>query len=458
MKKIFLLIIILLIFIFLNLNTGYQFKVELNIDNIPACEIDENIAKNIEAKLLNIKNIKKVIFISSEHGCNIYIKLYPICFNRNKIFQKIVNTTNSFMQEHNEIKSINYIDNYDTNYQYLIVITSKNNYFELKKFADEIRDKLLNLKISNDIKIYGLQQKAAYIYFTSNDLVKYNLEIEDIKNIIKNQNEKKNYITNYKNENFYPISIENKIKSIDDIKKITLNFKDKNFITNFGDIFKIEETIKIPKENNVIYKNKEAIVVAVSKKFGCPIFLLKYFLNKNNNCEIEILNIKNYKTIDLFFNSNYQAQNYKPQNKNDIYFFNKSPYKKDNFDESFKNRITVFTKNPNNYKEIIENNHQFTTKNLQINLKLNNYKINKYNISNKEIFNTISSQNEGLICDYYFENSDKIEIILKNNQQDNFIFSKKYKTLIDLNEIITGSLNEKHNIILRKNGKIFNKI
>lgn len=456
MKKTILLIIFLLIFIFLNTNKGYQFKIEMKTENLSTNEIDKNIAKNIERKLLNIKEIKDIVLFSNEFGCNIYIKLFPFYFQKEKILQKITNETENFSKDFKEIKNINYIDNYDQNYQYFIVITAKNNYFKLKKIADETLDKLLNSKIVNDIKIYGLQQKVNYIYFNSSDLLNYNFEIEDIKNIIKNHNQTKNSLINNKKENFYPTNIENKIKSIEDIKKITINFKDKNFTTNFNNIFKIEQKTKNPKENNIIFNNKDAIVLVISKKFYCPIFLLEQILKKDNDYEISILNIKDYKKIDLFFNDNYQAQNFEPINNNDLYFFNKSPHNKNEFNESIKNRLTIYTKNPNKYINLAHNNTFLTpSKNLQINYEINNYKINEYNLSNKEIFNALISQSEGLICDYYYQNGDEIEIILKNNNQDNFIYSKKYKILINLDEITKSNLQQEYFILSRKNGKIY---
>jgi multidrug efflux pump subunit AcrB len=60
---------------------------------------------------------------------------------------------------------------------------------------------LLNLKIANDIKKYGIQQKVNYIYFNSNDLIKYNLELEDIKNLIKEKNRTRDVVLKYENEN-----------------------------------------------------------------------------------------------------------------------------------------------------------------------------------------------------------------------------------------------------------------
>lgn len=456
MKKILLIVLIVFLLLFsLNINKGYQFKIELKTLYLSPVDIDKSIAINIEKELLKIKEIKELSLLSSEFGCNLYIKLQPFEFNRIKVLTKIKNKIDSFKEAHREILQINYIDNYDLNYQYLLIITSNNDYFKLKQNADYIEDRLLNLKIVNDIKKFGIQQKANYIYFSSNDLIKYNISLEEIKNLIKNQNQVKSFVLKNEFDNYYPINIKNNIKSINDIKKIVINFKDKNFTTFFDNIFIIKEEIKTPSENKVVYNNNDAIAFLISKRYPYPLVFLKFFFQHEKEYKINIFKINKYEKIDLYFNSNAYIQEVMDIDKDNIYFFSKSPHNKYGFDEMVKNRLTIYTKNPKNIiKHLEKNNLLLPVKNLQFNYSINGFKMNEYNITQTELLNSILAQNEGLICDYYYKNDERIEIVLKNKNADNFIYSKKYKILIDLNSLIDTELKNEYILILRKNREI----
>lgn len=461
-KYIFLIILsVFTIVSFLFLNDGYDFKIELEINDLKVSDIDKNIAKNFEDELLKIKNIRKLYLISSEYGCNIYIKLSYLPLNKSETYQKITNKVNYLSSNFKEIEKINFIDNYKLNYQFFIVLTN-NNYDILKAQYNDVLEKLLSLKLFNDIKIYGLEQRANYIYFSSDDLVNYDLDIKNIKTLIRNENQTKNLIIKNTNFQFYPLNLNTNLKTIDDLKNIRINFKDKNFSAKFDDVFEFEEKLKYPSKTKVYYKNKRAIVFEISKKFPYPIWIIKKCLD-NKNCDFDYLKIKKYKKIDLFLenNSNIEKtidfckkiQN-ETGNKDNLYFIAKNPHFSGEFDEVYKNKITIYTKKP---KEILKKYKNFTkennNKNMNIIYQIDNYNLNKYEISKEDLYDTIKTQNDGLICDYYWKNDEKIEIILKNKTSQGDIYSKKYKILIDKNQFIKEDFKKDYFYIIRTNSK-----
>ena len=89
-----------------------------------------------------------------------------------------------------------------------------------------------------------------------------------------------------------------------------------------------------------------------------------------------------------------------------------------------------------------------------ISYKYNQSDLNSYFITNKELTENILANSEGLICDYYYEDSKRIKIILKNIQNSDFIYSKKYKNLINLSSLLTKDIKEKYIFIIRKDGNI----
>lgn len=139
MKKtiIILAIISILIIIFYSTKTKHDIKISIEIENKTAKEIDEIIAKNIENKLLNLKEIKEVILISNDFGCNIYIKFKPFY---KKDIGKIQRKIEPFLNDLDFINSIDYDENYNKNYLYLIITTNSNNYNDLEKLSNHKRN------------------------------------------------------------------------------------------------------------------------------------------------------------------------------------------------------------------------------------------------------------------------------------------------------------------------------
>jgi hypothetical protein len=84
----------------------------------------------------------------------------------------------------------------------------------------------------------------------------------------------------------------------------------------------------------------------------------------------------------------------------------------------------------------------------------NNMDLNGYFFGKEELTQNLIANNEGLFCDYYFNNTKRTKIILKNKEKTDFVYSKKFKSLLDTKMLLKKELKEKPVIIVRKNGKI----
>jgi len=201
------------------------------------------------------------------------------------------------------------------------------------------------------------------------------------------------------------------------------------------------------------------------KKMSLGLVFHKYFLFSGmiakfflKDYEVEFINPNSKKRVEYYLNDNYsieQTFEYLKSNfESGLFFIGLNLPKIGNFetfDEIKTNRIAGFVdenkKTHNNKKE-----KPFLKSILGVDYKINDFKLSIYGLSKKELRNFLLAFYEGLVCDYYWEDHDMVEIILKTN--DNFIYSKKMKTLFSSNEVIDSILGEKIISIVRKNGKV----
>lgn len=441
--KIFLPILII-IFLIISFDKSYDLKIEIETLNKNPKEIDEFLAKNLEFELKKINNLKNIIFFSSYNKCNIYFKFKPF-INKNGTICEIERKLHLL-----KIKNYKLNDKYNLKYDCFVVITDENNnYDSLKQKADLILEKILKAKISNDIKMLGTQEKVNYVYFNNQILLNYDLTISDIKKFIVENNPKSNYFLKNSKNNQYEIDINSNIKNIEDLKNITFNYPNSNFSTNFANVFEIKKDIKKPAESKIIFNGKNAIIIAISRKKFCPQIYIKFIL-KNENAKI--INPNHKKRAEHFFDNNLSIEKLEEliKNQKGLFFLNLANPKYnsyESFDEIRKNRIIYFIDKFENLN--FEKEPQNAS--IKIIYKIKNHKLNEFKIGKKEVLNALQANNEGLICDYYWDKNDKIVIILKNKDKESFIYSKKLKMLIPQESIIDSTFEHTQKTIIREN-------
>lgn len=482
-------------------NNKYIFKTTFEIKNLSAEYIDKNIAYIFQKELLNLSQIKDVVTFSKENEIILYCKIRPFIFNKDNTLREIENKIIILSKNFDEISKI-YIDNeYPKEYSNAVIIYDYD-YFKLKDYSDKILKEILQLQLHQNIQAKGIAKVANYIYFSSSDLSKFNINISDLIKLIKNNNKKENQFIKYKKLNKSYYLANGNISSIEDLKNIPLFYKDKNYSTNLGEIFKIQKEINKHKSPIVYFNDKYAIVFMIKKKNLYPKILFKIKLQKlKKHKNIEIINSLKFEKIEIPFdeNSNIETiENFYQNIKNKfsgkiLYFINEKIDENNIFEDTKPNQIIIYTNKKtskkikeylkeneilyfdkhSNYKILYEDDIENLEKKLKNHKKINifatrkttclyykilEYKLNKFFIEKNEVLNSINSNNSGITTDDYKICDNLIEIILKNVDENISIYSCKFKRLTQLDEIADISIKNQFKVIARKNLKYFTLI
>ncbi len=474
---IFILIVIVFFVVFYIRTDNFSFKIDIKLDNVLAQEIDKYIASELKDKLSQVEELKEVVIFSKENELSAYCKIYPHVFNKTLAAQKIQKKLDEALIDIDKNATVVFDETYDARFQTFVIATTSADYKTLKKYCDDAFDKLLGLNVSKKILNLGEQKRTAYIYFKNSSLVKYDVNLKDIENIIQQNNIIQNADVKTNSSSSYNISVNGNIETIEDIRNIAIFYKNKNFSTKFKDVFNITEEIKHPPEYSIFYDNKKAQVFALSKKSMCPVFVYNFKLknlvkklNKEYPCYINLrmVDVDSLEKIEIYFknrtsiyNSLSEQQNIyrelEAKNIKNALFFIGTNIPKISKDEVFfekeKNKIVLlinkkdsskvkkildskgfyyisnktkkidFEENDLNilYRKIEEykNEHAntaipYTDKTMQINYEINNYDSNDFLIEKQEIIDAIKAAHDGLECGSYYDNDVKIPIVLQN--------------------------------------------
>lgn len=488
MKKIafilsFFLIILLIIFFKIN-SSNFDIKINIISKNKPAIDMNNSIAINVEDKLLKLDEIKDVYIFSKNENCNIYItlKAFYKFFKRTKATDKIKTEILNCYFEIDDI-SIDFEDDYNKSYNYFIVSYS-DDFIYLDNITEGIfQDILAKKEASKILKLYDTY-KICYINYLYSSLAKYNLNLEDIQNLIKENNfysstSKKDYILNQSTF----------IKNINDIENINIFYKNNNFSNSFKNVFDIKEDYNQSPDYLIFFNNQNASIVALNKKPFKKVSYKNSFLIKTSNYEKIVVILDKNSKLDFKLAKDINKAFEKEKIKNTLFFIGIDPPKTkmgQDFFENDKNILTIFVnkkyknkalkilKNSdyilknNNFEEISNKNLNFLEENLQnigydfinpttykqtsILYNLNNSTLNNYFLDKKTVSNIILSANNGFEAGYYYLNHRKIPIVIINNEDRIFIYSKYYKTLLPLDGLFKQDIKYDYYSILRKNG------
>lgn len=492
-----LIILLNAIFIYFK-NDKYIFEAEFEIKNLSVEFIDKNIAYPLQKELLKLAQIKDIITFSKENELKLYCKINPFLFNKKNALREIENKITLFIKDYNEIIKIKINNKYSKNYSYIVIVYDFD-YFKLKDYSKEILNELLKLHLHQNILTLGDAKIANYIYFSASDLLNFDMDIADLKKIIIKNNQKENQFITYKNSNKNYNLVNGNIASINDLKNILIPYKNKNYSIKFQDVFEIKKEIN-KKESPIIYFNdKCAIAYMISKKKFYPQLLFKIKLNKLKKFHnIKIIKTSQLEKIEIPFDGDANINilenfynDFKNKFKEDILYFINEKINEDNiFDDlktnqliiyinkSSSNKIKNYLKNNNiayfdkktktkilyddnleNLEKKLRNYKNFeifaTRKTMGFSYKILNNKLNKNFIEKKEILDAIYANANGLKIDNYIYFDDFVDIILKNKDKHNFIYSKKYKKLTDIDDLVEIALKSQYKVIARKNFEYF---
>lgn len=516
MKKnvliVFLIFFFFMIFIYVQNNT-FKVKISLIFQNKTAYDVDCTWAQNLNFEFLKIAGIKEVHSVSSNNLCNIYLKFNPFLLNYGTVLSEIKIKFDSIFNNLNFCDEKIIVDfdlNYNKKYDYLLVFSFLEDDFEQfldfeNRFLNNIKNNLKTTKI----KTFPSYPYASYLYFGYDNLQKFNLDIEKIKNTIVKNNNNSNFFNKTLKNSIYSANISSDIDNISDIKNLVIPFLLKTYAIKLGEIFEVKNGLRYFGDSKVVFKDNNSIIFLISKKWYYPSFLYEKMLDNYLNSDKSFSNLIKYKLYKISSLSKFEILpdknadfreiqkeiSSKIKDDDSIYFlkFDNPKIFKNEFLSESNNKITiVFLKNKKNkIRKILSNldldykkqeiplssdslnnlfekiddkisnykktNVELTKKENVISYKIDNFFLNDYEIDKVEVINSLIANNDGLILDYYFNSFYKIPIILKNKEENlnTFVYSKQNNTLLDINSFLKSEITSACTQITRRNGKYF---
>lgn len=457
--------LLVLIFSFIKTKDIYDIRISIKLDYFSVQNMDNIFALNLTKEFLNIKGVEKCFAISTKNQCSLYLKLRLLSF-KYKTIQKIKTALDDYISKIKLYPEISFETEFNKKYDIFLIfyLSEYDNQILSDKF-NMICTKLANLNLIDKVLEFQKDNIYDYVYFKDSDLITYDITPSEIKELIKQNNIN---ITSSIQENSYSYTtnLNSSISNISDLENIPIYYQNKDFSDNFKNVFKIKRNII----SSVFYNNNNVKLFAIRKNPFVPLFAAELMI-KNELKKIEDLKKFNYELIKTNNLSKGEIKLTDNPNKTAIrdyisviskdfkhaFYFIKtdSPMVKNqsNFIEESKDKIVILTSENQKLRKLkTADNKPKTEKEMAIDYSYDEININNYFFNKKELAENIVANQEGLICDYYFKNSNKIKIVLKNNKDSNFIYSKKYKKLIDVDLFLNKSLIQNYVQIVRLNG------
>ncbi len=176
----------------LNKRINPKFEIEeVNIDvpypGASAIEVEEGIVVKIEESLRGMEGIEKITSTSADNWGSVNVEISD-GYDMNKAIQEIKNSVNSINSYPVGAEKPVVSQQSMWNRGIMFSIYGPADLYTLKKVVEEFRDDLLKTgKISN-IRWWGLPVREFSIEVSPNDLIRYQLTINDISQAIRNSN------------------------------------------------------------------------------------------------------------------------------------------------------------------------------------------------------------------------------------------------------------------------------
>ena len=164
-----------------------EVEIEVPYPGASAIEVEEGIVVKIEESLRGLEGIEEITSTSADNWGYVNVEIAPD-YDMNKAIQEIKNSVNSINSYPTGAEKP--IINQETMWNRAIMfsIYGPEDLYTLKKIVEDFRDDLIKTgKISN-IFWWGIPDREFSIEVSPDDLIRYNLTINDISQAIRNSN------------------------------------------------------------------------------------------------------------------------------------------------------------------------------------------------------------------------------------------------------------------------------
>ncbi len=153
-------------------------------------------------------------------------------------------------------------------------------FYEIKQFADDIRDDLIKLEDASEVEISGIQDEQIYVEFENSSLAKLGLTAAQLQNIIASTNI------------VFPggdVSLEDErivleptgnYEEIEDLKNTIIPIGNSGQTVKLGEVTTIYRAYKSPVDHIVKIDGKQGLAISVALKDGANLIKLGEDINK----------------------------------------------------------------------------------------------------------------------------------------------------------------------------------
>ena len=150
-------------------------------------EIEEGIVQKIEENLVGIPGIDRITSTSSENTGNISVEIKQD-YDANDLILDIQNGVNSISSFPSGMEPPRVFVVKPVERAIKLVITGETDLKTLKKYARSIEEDLLELEEISQVTVSGFPMEEIEIAIRENDLRKFNITLEQVRNIVASQN------------------------------------------------------------------------------------------------------------------------------------------------------------------------------------------------------------------------------------------------------------------------------
>ena len=232
-----------------------------------ARQVDEYVTDKIELALEQMSEVETIKSRSYEGKSVVYVDVYETYKDLQPIWDTIRRKiTNNLSTLPNGVTPL-VDDEFGDVFGIILALWGKDfELWELKDYAQDIRDELLKLKDGAKVEILGAPQEVVYLYYDNSKLARYNLTPAALQNILANTNIIARSGEILIADRYILVQGEDNYTDIENIKNTVLSYGKSTDTLRLGDILQIEKTYKNPFDTITEFNGKNAVIIALSMK------------------------------------------------------------------------------------------------------------------------------------------------------------------------------------------------
>ena len=164
-------------------------------------------------------------------------------------------------------------DRFDDVYGSIYAVTGDGfSYEEKRKYAEDIRQELLQVPDVQSVKLLGVQEQMIYVEMDQNKLAEMGISPSDIYRIIQQQGTMIPSGMIHTDSRNVAIRVEGLLANTEALENIPIHVGERNF--HLGDVASVTQTYTDPESSLMYFDGKPAVGIAISMKDGGNVLIL----------------------------------------------------------------------------------------------------------------------------------------------------------------------------------------